>query len=147
MRHLRDAQIEQKLTMQIGMAIRELRREQGKTLEELAFSAGTDASNLSRVERGRQQCGPDWLARIAAALGVSVSVLYQRTETAPSTVREPPPRRQRPKPAPDEELQRRFHDLTPDNRDLALAFIHLLARRQGRAAESLSAAVDAQSES
>lgn len=41
--------------MQIGQVIRVLRTERGATLESLAFEAGTDASNLSRIERGVQR--------------------------------------------------------------------------------------------
>ena len=115
--------------MQIGMVIRELRREQGKTLEEVAFAADTDASNLSRIERGLQQCSADSLARIASALGVSISDLYLRKESGTLRVQEVvlPKRAKLPV---DEELQMRFQTLTQDNRELALAFIQLLARRQ-----------------
>lgn len=66
--------------MKIGDAIRALRRERGATLEEIAFAAATDASNLSRIERGRQRFTPEILERIAAALGVTVSQLYLRAE-------------------------------------------------------------------
>lgn len=116
--------------MQIGMVIRELRREQGKTLEEVAFAADTDASNLSRIERGLQQCSAESLARLASALGVPISTLYQKTESAASALPRVSITPKRVKPPLDEDLQMRFHGLTPDNRELALAFIQLLARRQ-----------------
>lgn len=41
--------------MNIGKVIRALRTERGDSLETLAFEVGTDASNLSRIERGLQQ--------------------------------------------------------------------------------------------
>lgn len=129
--------------MHLGMVIRGLRLEQGKTLEELAFAAETDASNLSRIERGLQQCSSEGLARIAAALGVSISTLYQRAEAAtPDIPERTPPKRIRP-PA-DEELQMRFQALSPENRELALAFIQLLARRQLTGKTGPAAATDAE---
>ena len=53
--------------MNIGKVIRALRTERGDSLETLAFEVGTDASNLSRIERGLQQPSEDVLKAIAAA--------------------------------------------------------------------------------
>lgn len=66
--------------MNIGLVIREIRLAKGLTLEEVAYGAGTDGGNLSRIERGLQRCIPELLERIAAMLGVTVSELYQRVE-------------------------------------------------------------------
>ncbi len=116
--------------MKVGEQIRKIRRDSGKTLEDLAFYAGTDAGNLSRIERGQQACSADMLAQIAFALGVSIADFFQPDPNATVAIRDPLPRPPRPKPSLDEELQRRYHDLSLDNRELALAFIKLLARRQ-----------------
>lgn len=66
--------------MEIGEAIRQIRLEQGITLEAIAFAAGTDAANLSRIERGRQGFGPGMIERIAKALKLPVSAIYSRAE-------------------------------------------------------------------
>ena len=69
--------------MNIGKVIRALRTERGDSLETLAFEVGTDASNLSRIERGLQQPSEDVLKAIAAALESSVAELYALAEGAP----------------------------------------------------------------
>ena len=66
--------------MDIGSVIREIRLAKGLTLEDVAYDAGTDGGNLSRIERGKQRCIPELLERIAATLCVTVSELYQRVE-------------------------------------------------------------------
>ena len=57
--------------MKIGEIIREIREAQKATLESIALAADTNASNLSRIERGTQGYSPETLERIAAALGPS----------------------------------------------------------------------------
>ncbi len=54
--------------MQIGKVIRVLRKERDLSLESLAFDAATDASNLSRIERGIQQPTEEGLQSIATPL-------------------------------------------------------------------------------
>jgi transcriptional regulator with XRE-family HTH domain len=68
--------------MKIGQVIREIREAHKATLEEIAFAADTNASNLSRIERGTQGYSADTLDRIAKALGVTVSDLHLRMEAA-----------------------------------------------------------------
>lgn len=68
--------------MKIGQVIRKIREAHKATLEEIAFAADTNASNLSRIERGTQGYSPETLERIATALGVTVSDLHLRMETA-----------------------------------------------------------------
>lgn len=63
-----------------GWAIRKLRIAQRRTLEDLAGAIGTDAGNLSRVERGAQDAPEGALMLIAAELGVRVSDLYALAE-------------------------------------------------------------------
>ena len=64
----------------LGLAIRELRDEQGLTQVELARAADTDGTAISHLERGRTN--PAWgtMRRLAAALGVPVSEIAARAE-------------------------------------------------------------------
>lgn len=71
--------------MKIGQVIREIREAHKATLEDIALAADTNASNLSRIERGTQGYSPETLERIAKALGVTVSELHLRMETASKT--------------------------------------------------------------
>lgn len=66
--------------MEIGKVIRALRNTRGASLESLAFDAGTDASNLSRIERGVQKPTEDGLRAIASALGTTIATLYATAE-------------------------------------------------------------------
>ena len=68
--------------MKIGDAIRTVRQEQGATLEKIALAAGTDAANLSRIERGTQGFTPEMIGRISKPLTLPVSALYSRVEQA-----------------------------------------------------------------
>jgi len=73
--------------MKIGQVIREIRKAQGATLEEIALAADTNASNLSRIERDAQGYSPETLDRIAVALGTTVSALHLRMESVAKTAR------------------------------------------------------------
>jgi transcriptional regulator with XRE-family HTH domain len=118
--------------MQLGEIFREIRREQNRTLEDVAFAAETDAGNLSRIERGQQRYSSDLLERIATALGLSVSALYARLEQDPARVPSPrvvPKRIKKPLPV-NEVLQTRFDRLSPDHQAIALDFLQLLLRQQ-----------------
>lgn len=64
----------------IGAALRQLRKSQRLTLEEIAIRAEFDAGNLSRVERGLQGVADETLYGIATALGVRVSDIYALAE-------------------------------------------------------------------
>lgn len=122
--------------MKIGDAIRALRRERGATLEEIAYAAATDASNLSRIERGRQRYTPEILERIAAALGVTVSQLYLRAEergagkfdeesVLEADLSEPE------SPEPGQSLLlRNFDRLSANNQYLLVEFLKVLLRSQ-----------------
>jgi transcriptional regulator with XRE-family HTH domain len=63
-------------------AIRQLRR---RTLRAIAEQAGVSESFLSQVERGKASCSIASLTRIASALGVAVSDLFE-----PDGFRRPP---------------------------------------------------------
>lgn len=62
--------------MKIGEVLRRQRENRLETLEDVAFRAGTDASNLSRIERGLQQPSIALLAQLAASLDIRVSDIY-----------------------------------------------------------------------
>ena len=55
--------------------LRELRTEQGLTLQQVAERAHLDISTLSRLEAGKRRLAPDHLPGLAAALGVSADEL------------------------------------------------------------------------
>ena len=61
--------------MNIGLAIRNLRKKKGIDQIELSRAIGTSQSFVSAIERG-QRPGKQTLEAIAKALGVSVAVIY-----------------------------------------------------------------------
>ncbi|MDD4967736.1 helix-turn-helix transcriptional regulator [Halothiobacillus sp.] len=114
--------------MHIGQVIRAIREARKATLEEIAFAANTNASNLFRIERGRQGYSPEALERIARALGVTVAELHVQAETVIGAGA---------KSASGDLNQRgasaltaKYAALSPENRSLADEFIALLLRRQ-----------------
>jgi len=119
--------------MKIGEAIKQLRLERGATQEDVALEAGTNAGNLSRIERCQQQPALELVEKIAAALGMTVADLY--TYTAAQQ-----PRTVATKASPnggDQEksnaallFRRGFQQLTPENKHLAVEFVKLLNRTQ-----------------
>lgn len=118
--------------MKIGQIIREIREAHKATLEEIALAADTNASNLSRIERGAQGYSPETLERIATALGVTVSELHRRMETAEHSSAKPPDGNAgQNHTAPDPVMtSTRYSALTPDHRELVDEFMTLLLRRQ-----------------
>lgn len=120
--------------MQIGKVIRTLRQEQGLTLEELALRIGSDAGNLSRVERGKQRYTPELLQAIADALNTPVSHLFIRAEQklAPYQAGGKKPEA---KAAADSgffpALRRAAANLDTEQQNLVLEFARMLSR-QGR---------------
>ncbi|HLR17190.1 MAG TPA: helix-turn-helix transcriptional regulator [Alcanivoracaceae bacterium] len=66
--------------MELGLLLKHYRERLGATLEEVAYRAGTDASNLSRIERGLQQPSVQVLENIAQALQVQLSEVFKRLE-------------------------------------------------------------------
>lgn len=59
----------------IGGVLRRHRQRQGRTLREVAQSAGVSVPYLSEVERGRKEASSEVLAAICRALGISLSDL------------------------------------------------------------------------
>jgi transcriptional regulator with XRE-family HTH domain len=65
----------------IGWAIRKVRKAQKRTLVELAAAIGSDAGNLSRIEKGTQNATEETLLAISRELGVPMSDLWRLAET------------------------------------------------------------------
>lgn len=62
----------------LGDAIRGLRAERGLSQEALAVDADLDRSYVGGIERGEHNLTVMNLKKIAAALGVNLSALFQR---------------------------------------------------------------------
>lgn len=73
--------------MKIGETIRAARKAKGLTLEKLAHEAGTDASNLSRLERDMQGANKELLERILKLLGISLTGMPSRESNVGEDVR------------------------------------------------------------
>ena len=118
--------------MKIGQVIRDIREAHKATLEEIALAADTNASNLSRIERGTQGYSPETLERIAIALGVTVSELHRRMETTEQSAGQSAEGKAgQNHPNPDPVMtSTRYSALTPDHRELVDEFMTLLLRRQ-----------------
>ncbi|MGJ7557614.1 helix-turn-helix domain-containing protein [Variovorax sp. RB2P76] len=61
--------------VQLGEAIRSLRKANGISQEELAHRSSIDRSYMSSIERGTQNPGMMTIVQIAAGMGVSVAEL------------------------------------------------------------------------
>lgn len=64
-----------------GEALRRARRRQGRTLDEVAGSAGISTQYLSEIERGRKEPSSEILAAVCRALGwnlLTLTVAAQR---------------------------------------------------------------------
>lgn len=114
--------------MHIGQVIREIREARKATLEDIAFAANTNASNLSRIERGRQGYSAETLERIAQALGVTIAELHLRAEAGTGVSSKSSARSKNQQIASTHGSK--YLDLSPENRELTDEFIVLLLRRQ-----------------
>lgn len=61
--------------MNVGKAIRELRKEKGLSQEELAAASGITQAALSQIENGKRP-GSGTLNKLSKALQVPVSLIY-----------------------------------------------------------------------
>ena len=113
--------------MEIGVIIRKIRQCKGLTLEEVAYAAGTDAGNLSRIERGLQRCVHELLEGIAAGLGLSVAELYLQAESPNQAAK----RKERQVASTiHASLLAQYENLTESNQKLVNDFVQLLLRNQ-----------------
>ena len=116
--------------MKIGQVIREIREAHQATLEEISLAADTNASNLSRIERGTQGYSPETLERIAVALSVTVSELHRRVETASKSAGKSGRAGRQHSEIDSETISSKYLALTQDHRELVDEFVFLLLRRQ-----------------
>ena len=65
----------------LGWAVRKVRKAQGLTLEAVGGEIGSDAANLSRMERGQQEITEATLNALASVFEVSPSSLWRLAET------------------------------------------------------------------
>ena len=67
----------------LGLRIRELRNERHMSQEELAFKAGISAAHLGQIERALKNPTVDTVAKIAVAMGVSITTLFTDEQAKP----------------------------------------------------------------
>lgn len=121
--------------MRLGEVIRKIRQSKGLTLEDVAYAAGTDAGNLSRIERGLQRCVYELLEGIAAGLGLSVADLYIQVESSEGIgdgkkLAQPKKRTQTSVVKGNAALEEQYGQLNEGNQKLVIDFIQLLLRNQ-----------------
>lgn len=61
---------------QLGQRVREVRKNQGRTLQELGMAAGLSKSTLSKIENGSLSVSYDNLLKLAEALSIDVATLF-----------------------------------------------------------------------
>jgi transcriptional regulator with XRE-family HTH domain len=71
------------LDLRVRRNLRQLRQEQGLTLQQVAERAHVDVSTLSRLEAGKRRLTLEHLPGLASALGVTVDDLLGPAPTAP----------------------------------------------------------------
>jgi transcriptional regulator with XRE-family HTH domain len=104
---------------QIGIRIREARREQGLTQEQLAHAVGVSRSAVAQWETGRAGQITGNLARIAQVLSVGVEYLtHGDDKRSPSEVRQ----------ADEMALLRLYRDCAPEDRQMVLRLLVRLTR-------------------
>lgn len=69
----------------VGSAIKELRQRHGLTIAQVSEQASISRGMLSKIENGQTAAGMETLARIARALGVSMSMLFSKYDVSAST--------------------------------------------------------------
>lgn len=65
------------LTAALSSRIRQLRHQKQVSQEELGYKASISAAHLGQIERGQKKPTVETLGRIASALDISVSELFQ----------------------------------------------------------------------
>ena len=81
---------EESVDARVRRRLRELRAEQGLTLQQVSERAHIDVSTLSRLESGKRRLALDHLAGLAAALGVSTDDLLGGAPPADPRVKSKP---------------------------------------------------------
>ena len=83
---------EEPVDVRVRRRLRELRTEQGLTLQHVAERASIDLSTLSRLEAGKRRLALDHIPALAAALGVSADELLGSPPPQDPRVRSEPRR-------------------------------------------------------
>jgi len=68
----------------VGETLRRLRKEKGKTLEQLGEEAGLGRGQLSRIENGRQEATLGTLSKILSSQGVTRREFFRRYDLVES---------------------------------------------------------------
>ena len=68
----------------VGETLRRLRKEKGKTLEQLGEEAGLGRGQLSRIENGKQEATLNTLAKILTSQGVTRREFFRRYDLVES---------------------------------------------------------------
>ena len=84
---------EESVDARVRRRLRELRSEQGLTLQQVSERAHIDVSMLSRLESGKRRLALDHISGLAKALGVSADDLLGSTPPADPRVRSEPVKR------------------------------------------------------
>ena len=84
---------EDSIDARVRRRLRELRTEQGLTLQQVSDRAHIDISTLSRLESGKRRLALDHLPLLAGALGVSADDLLGSSPTTDPRVRSQPVKR------------------------------------------------------
>ncbi|MEO9523208.1 MULTISPECIES: helix-turn-helix domain-containing protein [Marinobacter] len=115
--------------MNLGQAIRRLRKQQGMTLAELAERCDSHVGNLSRIERGLARPSLELLYRLAQSLDLSLTDIFSVAER---------------KQLDSEQvaLNAAFISLIEDDRQLLLDFAEMLQRRSSRPLGDISVGKD-----
>src|SRR5688572_8618297 len=79
--------------VRVRRRLRELRSQQGLTLQQVAERANLDVSTLSRLESGKRRLALDHLPGLARALGVSVDDLVSERPPVDPKIRSRPRKR------------------------------------------------------
>ncbi|WP_404471750.1 helix-turn-helix domain-containing protein [Vreelandella venusta] len=104
--------------MSLGQALRQLRKQKGLTLEELARRTNSHVGNLSRIERNVSRPSLELLYRISEALDFRMSEVFALSEPGNKEAN------------PDQiALNAIFISLLEKDRGLLLDFAHLLQKR------------------
>ena len=69
------------LRFALGRVLRRIRQAQGRTLQEVADTAGVSMPYLSEVERGRKEVSSELLAVICRALGIALPDLLEEVRS------------------------------------------------------------------
>lgn len=104
--------------MSLGQALRQLRKQKGLTLAEMADRTESYVGNLSRIERNVAKPSLDLLYRIAEALGFTMADIFSVSEASDSQ-RDPK----------QVALNTIFISLLEQDRELLLGFANLLLER------------------